>query len=80
MVVVAYVLALMPNLLSTLKAVEQRGKPLDYYKTKAVSGFEWEESLVFNFCSRKGSFSATGVRRTSSQGAAMALEVKRLKM
>ena len=39
-------------------------------------GFPGEELLVFNFCPRKGLFSATGVRRTSSQGAAPALAAK----
>ena len=76
MVVVAYVPGLLWNLLSTRKAVEQWGKLLAYYKTKAVLGFPGEESLVFNFCPRKGLFSATGVRRTPGQGAALALAAK----
>ena len=66
MVSLAYVSGLSRNLLSTRRAVEQWGKPLVYYKTKAVLGFPGEESLVFNFCPRKGLFSATGVRRTPS--------------
>ena len=69
---VAYVPGLSRNLLSTRKAMEQWGKPLAYYKTKTVLGFPGEESLVFNFCPRKRLFAATGVRRTPSQGAAMA--------
>ena len=39
MVAVAYVPRLLRNLLSTLKASEQWGKPLIYYKTKAALGF-----------------------------------------
>ena len=70
MVAVTYVPGISRNLLPTRQAVEQWGKPLVYYKTKAVVGFPEEESLVFNFCPRKGLFSATGVRRTPSQGAA----------
>ena len=67
------------NLLSPRKAVEQWNKPLVSYKTKGVLGFPGEESLVFNFCSRKGLFSATGERRTLSQGAALGLAEKRLR-
>ena len=73
MVSVAYVPGLSWDLLSTRKAVEQWGKPLVYYKTKAVLGFPGEESLVCNFCPRKGLFSATGVKRTPSQGTALTL-------
>ncbi|CAM9922437.1 unnamed protein product, partial [Ascophyllum nodosum] len=51
---VAYVPGLSRNLLSTIKAVEQWGKPLIYYRNEAVLGFPGEESLVFNFCPRKG--------------------------
>ena len=76
MVSVAYVPGVSRNLLSTREAVEQRGKPLVYYKTKAVLGFPGEESLVFNSYPRKGLFSATGVRRTPSQGAALGLASK----
>ena len=76
MVSVAYVPGFLRNLLSTRKAVEQWGKPLVCYKMKAVLAFPREESLVFNFCSRKGLFSATGVKRTSSKGAALALAAK----
>ena len=50
--------------------------PPAYYKTKAVSGFPGEESLVFNFYPRKGLFSAKGESRTTSQGTALALEAK----
>ena len=39
-------------------------------------GFPGEESLVFNFCPRKGLFSATGVRRTPSQARALGLAEK----
>ena len=46
MVSVAYVPGISWNLLSTRKTVEQWGKPLVYYKTKAVLGFPGEESLV----------------------------------
>ena len=51
---VAYVPGLSRNLLSTIKAVEQWGKPLIYYSNKAVLRFPGEESLVFKFCPRKG--------------------------
>ena len=54
---IAYVSGLSRNLLSTVKAVEQWGKPLIYYRNKAVLGFSGEESLVFNFCPRKELFS-----------------------
>ena len=63
---VAYVPGLSRNLLSTAKAVEQWGKPLIYYRNKAVLGFSGEESLVFKFCPRKKLFSATGTRRIPS--------------
>ena len=69
---VAYVPGLSRNLLSTVKAVEQWGKPLIYYRNKAVLGFPGEESLVFKFCPRRGLFSATGARRIPRQE--MALE------
>ena len=39
----AYVPGRSRNLLSTRKAVEQRSKPLIYYKTNAVLGFPGEE-------------------------------------
>ena len=42
----AYVPGLSLNLLSTIKAVEQWGKPLIYYRNKDVWGFPGEESLV----------------------------------
>ena len=76
MVAVAYVPGLSRNLLSTRKAVEQWGTPLVYHKTKAVLGFPEEETLVFNFCPRKGLFSATGVRRIPGQGTAVAVAAK----
>ena len=47
---VAYVPGLSRNLLSTIKAVEQWGEPLIYYRNKAVLGFPGEESLFFKFC------------------------------
>ena len=50
---VEYVPGLSRHLLSTIKAVEQWGKPLIYYSNKAVLGFPGEESLVFKFCPRK---------------------------
>ena len=65
---VAYMPGLSRNLLSTIKPVEQWGKPLIYYyRDKAVLGFPGEESLVFKFCPRKGLFSATGARRIPRQ-------------
>ena len=75
-VLVAYVPGLSRNLPSTREAVEQWGKPLVYYETKAVLGFPGEESLVFNSCPRKRLFRAIGVRRTPSQGAALRLAAK----
>ena len=60
---VAYVPGFSRNLLSNVKAVEQWGKPLIYYRNKAVLGFPGEESLVFKFFPRKELFSATGTRR-----------------
>ena len=68
---VAYVPGLSRNLLSTIKAVEQWGKPLTYYRNEAVLGFPGEESLVFKFCPRKGLFSATGARRIPRQEMAL---------
>ena len=76
MVSIAYVSGFLRNLLPTRKAVEQWGKPLVYYKTKAVLGFPGEKSLLFNFCPRKELFSATDVSRTPSQGTALALAAK----
>ena len=68
---VAYVPELSRNLLSTIKAVEQWGKPSIYYRNEAVLGFPREESLVFKFCPRKGLFSATGARRIPRQEVAL---------
>ena len=68
---VAYVPGLSRNLLSTVKAVEQWGQPLIYYRNKAVLGFLGEESLVFKFCPRRGLFSATGARRIPRQEVAL---------
>ena len=68
---VAYVPGLCRNLLSTVNAVKQWGKPLIYYRNKAVLGFPGEESLVFKFCPRRGLFSATGARRIPRQEAAL---------
>ena len=68
---VAYVPGLSRNLLSTIKAVEQWGKPLIYSRDKAVLGFPEEESLVFKFCPRKGLFSATGARPIPRQEVAL---------
>ena len=76
MVSVAYVPGRLWNLPSTGKAGEQWGKPLVYYKVKAVLGFPGEESLVFNFCPHKALFFATGVRRTPSQGETLGLGAK----
>ena len=75
----AYVPGRSRNQLSTRKAVEQRSKPLIYHKTNAGLGFPREETPVFNFCSRKELCSATDVRRTPSQGAALAFQQKRLR-
>ena len=68
---VAYVPGLSRNLLPTIKAAEQWGKPLIYYRNEAVLGFPGEESLVFKFCPRKGLFSATGARRIPRQEVAL---------
>ena len=68
---VAYVPGLSRNLLSAVKAVERWGKPLIYYRNKAVLGFPGEESLVFKFCPRRGLFSATGARRIPRQEVAL---------
>ena len=67
----AYVPGLSRNLLSTVKAVEQWGKPLIYYRNKPVLGFPGEESLVLKFCPRRGLFSATGARRIPRQEVAL---------
>ena len=64
---VAYVPGLSRNLMSTVKAVEQWGKPLIYYRNRAVLGLPGEESLVFKFCPRRGLFSVTGARRIAKQ-------------
>ena len=68
---VAYVPGLSRNLLPTVKAVEQWGKPLIYYRNKAVLGFPGEEPLVFKFCPRRGLFSATGARWIPRQEVAL---------
>ena len=64
---VVYVPGLSRNLLSTVKAVEQWGKALLYYRNKAVLGFPGEKSPAFKFCPRRGLFSATGARRIPRQ-------------
>ena len=64
---VAYVPGLSRNLVSTVKAVKQWGKPLIYYRDRAVLGLPGEESLVFKFCPRRGLFSVTGTRRIPRQ-------------
>ena len=68
---VACVPVLSRNLLSTIKAVGQWRKPLIYYRNKAVLGFTGEESLVFQFCPRKGLFLATGARWIPRQEVAL---------
>ena len=68
---VAYLPGLSRNLLSTVKAVEQWGKPLICYRNKAVLGFPGEESLVFKLCLRRGLFSVTGARRIPRQEVAL---------
>ena len=56
--------------------MEHWGKSLVYYKTKAVEGFPVEELLDINFFPRKGLVSATCMRRTPSQRAALGLVAK----
>ena len=68
---VAYVPGLSRNLLSTVKVVEQWGKPLIYYRNKPFWGSPGEESLVFKFCRRRGLLSATGARQIPRQEAAI---------
>ena len=68
---VAYVPGLSRNLLSSIKAVEQWGIPLIYYRNEAVLGFPGEESLVFKFFPRKGLFPVTGARRIPKQDVAL---------
>ena len=68
---VAYLPGLSRNLLSTVKAVEQWGEPLIYYRNKAVLGFPRDEPLVFKFCPCRGLISATGARRIPSQEVAL---------
>ena len=68
---VVYVPGLSRNLLSTIKAVEQWGKPLIYYRNEAVLGFPGEGPLVFKSYPRKGLFSATGARRIPRQKVAL---------
>ena len=68
---VAYVPGLSRKLLSTIKAVEQWGKPLIYYRNKAVLGFPGGELLVFKSCPRKGLFSDSGARRIPRQEVAL---------
>ena len=72
---VAHVPELSRNLLSTLEVLEHWIRPL-YYRTKTILGFPMEESFVFNFCSRKGLFSATFMRQIPSQVVALAVAVK----
>ena len=76
MVAVACVPGLSRNLLSTRKSVGQWGKSLVYNETEDVLRFPGEKSLVFNCFPRKELLSATGVRRTSSQAAALELVAK----
>ena len=45
---VAYVPGLSRNLLSTIKAVEQWGKPLIYYRNRTVLGFPGRNRLFSN--------------------------------
>ena len=68
---VVFVPGLSRNLLSTIKAVDQWGKPLIYYRNEGVLRFTGKESLVFKFCPRKGLFSATGGRRIPRQVVAL---------
>ena len=68
---VGHVPELSRNLLSTIKVVEQWGKPLIYYRNEAVLEFPGEESLIFKFCPRKGVFSATGARWIPRQEVAL---------
>ena len=76
MVAVAYVPTLSRNLLSTSKPVEQLGKPLVYYKTKAFGGGFRGRSSSFSTSAPARDVSVTNVRRTPSQAAALALAMK----
>ena len=76
MVAVVYVPVHSRNLLSTRKALEQWGKPLVYYKTKAVLRFPGEKTLIFNLCLRKELLSAKSMRRITGQGIALAVAAK----
>ena len=76
MVSVAYVPYILRNLFSTLKAWITGANRSSTPKTVGFLGLPGEELLVFNFCVRKGLFSATGVRQTPSQTEALALAVK----
>ena len=79
MVAVKYVPGRSRNLLPTCKAVKQRSKPLIYFKNKDCFGIPGEKSLVLNLCPLQELFSATGVRLTSRQGAALTLVAKTAK-
>ena len=76
MVAVVYVPKRSRNLLSTLKAVEQWGKPLIYYRMKAVLEFPGENSLIFNFYPHKELLFTTDVEGFPSQGAVLAVLAK----
>ena len=54
MAAVAYVPTLSRNLLSTSKPVEQLGKPIVYYKTKAFGGVSGGGVALFQFLPRRG--------------------------
>ena len=70
MISVPYVPDLSRNLLSTSKPMEQWGKPLIDYKTKAVLGFKEEVSPLFKY------FSLRDPMRIPGQGAALAVAAK----
>ncbi|CAN0228401.1 unnamed protein product [Ascophyllum nodosum] len=75
---VAYVPGLSRNLMSTVKAVEQWGKPLIYYRNRAVLGLPGEESLVFKFCPRRGLFSIASGAALRAAASHDVMEVHRM--
>lgn len=70
MIDVAHVAGRSWNLLSIFKAVE-----LIYHRRKVVWGFLGKESPIFNFFSRKGFFSATGVIQVPCQEMALGVNL-----
>ena len=68
---VAYVPGLSRNLLSTIKSVEQWGKPSIYCKNEAVLGFPAEESLFSKSAPVRDCFQLQGARRIPRQEVAL---------